>query len=203
MNLRRSLRRRSAPGVRNGVVQRKNNWTRTPNYHITPQAHLVVDRQPPGRGYRHLLLQRDVRRFVELLPDWQELSQGLNAIVLAPGSRHYLGYHLPGLVAVAAWERQVERVWDVDFVDEHRLILALLGVPMLPVGTGNVLCRFTENTARAFLLLHVLLHELGHHHDQMTTRARRHSCRGEDFAERYAVDRSLELFDRYVRAFDL
>jgi hypothetical protein len=197
------LPRKSAPGVRGGVVRRKNNWDRTPKYGVTSGGHLVIDRQAPGPGYRHLLLQRDVRRFVELLPDWPALSRGLRAIVLAPGSRHHLGYQDSGMVAVCAWERQVERVWNDYFVTEHRLVLSLLDVPTRSLGAGNVLVQFTENTARAFQLLHILLHELGHHHDQMTTRARRLSCRGEDFAERYALDRSVEIFDRYVRAFEL
>jgi hypothetical protein len=200
--MRRHWRRLSAPGVRGGVVRRKNNWERSPDYDVTPQPFPFIDRQRPGLGYRHLLLKRDVRRFVALLPDWPALSEGLNAVVLAPGSRRYLGYQRPGLVALCAWERQVERLWDADFVAEHRVVLDVLGVPTEPCG-WDVLCRFTEGTARAFQLLHVLLHEFGHHHDQMTTRSRRCSCRGEDFAERYALDRSLDLFAAYVREFGL
>jgi hypothetical protein len=184
-------------------VRPKNNWARSPDYDVTPQPRLFVDRRRPGPGYRHLLLKRDVHRFVGLLPDWDELSQGLNAIVLAPGSPRLLGYHRPGLVALCAWERTLERVWHVDFVAEHRFILTLLGVPVEAEGGAWRRCRFTEATARGFHLLHVLLHELGHHHDQMTTRARRDSCRGEPFAEDFANDLALRVFDRYVRAFGL
>src|SRR5262249_37295767 len=147
--------------------------------------------------------KRDVRRFIELIPDWGELSQGLRAVVLAPGDRGLLGYHRPGLVALCAWERALERVWHADFVAEHRLILARLGVPVESADGPWRRCRFTEATARGFQLLHVLLHELGHHHDRMTTRARRHSCRGEDFAEDYANDRALRIWGRYVAAFSL
>src|SRR5438270_155534 len=111
----RHLRRKSAPGVRDGVVRRKNNWQRTPDYDVTPQPFPFIDRQRAGAGYRHLLLKRDVRRFVSLLPDWPALAEGLNAIVLAPGCQRLLGYHRPGLVALCAWERRVERLWDADF----------------------------------------------------------------------------------------
>jgi hypothetical protein len=79
----------------------------------------------------------------------------------------------------------------------------LLGVPIEERGPQWRLCRFTEATARGFQLLHVLLHELGHHHDQMTTRARLYSCRGEYFAEEYANRSALRVFDRYVAAFGL
>jgi hypothetical protein len=92
----RLIRRKSAPGVKGGVVQRKNNWAETPGYDITPQPRPFIDRQRPGAGYRHLL-ERDVERFVELLPDWEELSQGLNAIVLAPGDPGVLGWHRRGV----------------------------------------------------------------------------------------------------------
>jgi len=32
---------------------------------------------------------------------------------------------------------------------------------------GAILCRFTEAQARAFMLLHVFMHELGHHFDRI------------------------------------
>lgn len=40
----------------------------------------------------------DVERFIELLPDWEELSRGLDAVVLAPGSHYSYGYHRSGVV---------------------------------------------------------------------------------------------------------
>jgi hypothetical protein len=46
--------------------------------------------------------------------------------------------------------------------------------------------KWTENTARAYQLLYMFLHELGHHHDRMTTRSRRATARGEPYAESYA-----------------
>ena len=200
----RHAHRKTAPGVRDGRVRRKNNWDQTPDYDITPQARVFIDRQRPGTGYRHLLLKRDVERFIALLPDWDELSRGLNAIVLAPGSPRLLGYYRDRVVSLCAWERALEGEWHSDFIDEHRLILALLDVPMGPAHEGPWRrCRFTEATARGFQLLHVLLHELGHHHDQMTTRARRHSCRGEGFAEDYANGAALRVFGDYVAAFGL
>jgi hypothetical protein len=99
----------------------------------------------------------------------------------------------------------VEREWHVDFIAEHRSVLDRLGVPVdaFPTPPGPFhRCHFTEDTARAFQLLHVLLHELGHHHDAMTTRKQRWSCRGERYAEDYALRYAERIWDRYLAAFD-
>jgi hypothetical protein len=197
----RLIHRKTTPGVRDGKVRRKNNWRRSPDYDVTLQPRVFIDRQRAGRGYRHLLLKRDVERFVGLLPDWDELSRGLHAIVLAPGCPHLLGYYHGRCVALCAWERQVQRVWDADFAEDHWRVLYRLGVPRTRLAGNRVLCEFTEATARAFQLLHILLHELGHHHDRMSTRAGRESCRGEDFAEQYALRYADRICERYFAEF--
>jgi hypothetical protein len=47
------------------------------------------------------MTKRDVHAFLELLPDWNELSRGLNAIVLAEGWDEADGWHDIGTVAHA------------------------------------------------------------------------------------------------------
>jgi len=42
--------RKSAPRVKRGQVQKKNNWEETPNYYNTFQAVPVIDRRRPGYG---------------------------------------------------------------------------------------------------------------------------------------------------------
>ena len=79
--------------------------------------------------------------------------------------------------------------------------LAQLGVPTTLHPSGDVLVGFTEATARAFQLVHVLLHELGHHRDRMTSRRRVECGRGEGFAEAYAVRHGAEIWTRYADAF--
>ena len=170
----------------------------TPNYRNTPQDWPAVDRQRPGRGYRHVLMKRDVERFIGILPDWSGLSEGLNAIVLAPGDPCCDGWHRPGIVAVCAWER---RLWiePADwYYNAHRQVFRQLGVPCEEAEDGDYVCKFTESTARAYQLLHVLLHELGHHHDRMSTRSKRRASRGEGFAERYALAYGDRIWERYL-----
>ena len=73
----RNIVRKSAPAVKGGQVQKKNDWSLTRNYYSHTQRDVIIDRKRPGQGYRHLLLARDTRKFIDLLPDWDELSQGI------------------------------------------------------------------------------------------------------------------------------
>jgi hypothetical protein len=207
------IRRETNPKVRDGKVQRKNRTALSPHYSQTPQDRPAVDRQRPGEGYRHLLTKQQIYQFIDLLPDWQELSRGLNAVVLAPGNYRAMGWHQPGIVAICAWEGELEREWDVDFIADHRSVLDRLGVPVGPIfddvedekkwqpNSDYQLCRFTETSTRGFQLMHIFLHELGHHHDRVTTRSKRQASRGEGYAEQYAARYVEQIWERYFKVF--
>ena len=121
-----------------------------------------------------------------------------------PNSRYRIesadGWYDDGVIAICAWGRDLEQLWTKDGADEHREIFELIGVPLERRAEGT-LCHFTEQTARAFQLCHVLLHELGHHMDRMATTSERACPRGEPFAEAYAVRRSSIVWDRYSDVF--
>jgi hypothetical protein len=198
----RTSHRKSAPRVVNGKVQRKNRAALTPTYFNTPQETPVIDRFKPGFGYRHILKKKDVLAFIELLPDWKELSLGLRAVILAPGNGECSGwYRSTGIVAICAWERDLwwllSRFW---FEKEH--ILQTIGVPCEQTSQGYV-CKWTESTIRAYQLLDVFLHELGHHHDRMTTKSQRQCCRGEGYAEEYARRYGDLIWERYLDWFGM
>lgn len=187
--------------VRDGNVQRKNRWTQTPNYFDSEMPELVIDRRRPSRGFRHLTRKDEVRRFVESLPNWEELRKGLNAIVLDCGRQDCMGWHRNGVVAICAWEREIQwRNCDRDFHNDHASIFEKLNIPV-EVDGNRIRVSFTESTARAFQVIHVLVHELGHHHDRMTTRARRQACRGESYAEAYARQYEDQVITLYQRQF--
>jgi hypothetical protein len=86
---------------------------------------------------------------------------------------------------------------------EHEDLFNRLEVPCDVMEDGYYLCKFTEPAVRAYQLLHILLHELGHHHDRMTTRTRAKTCRGEGYAEDYAWEHEQVVWDRYLDAFGL
>jgi hypothetical protein len=198
----RRFHRVTAPGVTNGRVRRKNNWRHTSSCYDEPRDTPGIERQRPGEGYRHLLLKRDVARFLALLPDWPELSRGLNVVLLAPGERWSYGWHRPGVVALCAWERGLWDYVDLWWYEANRGLFDRLGVPSVETTYGARVLEYNESTARAFQLLEVLLHELGHHHDCITNRSRRVS-RGEPYAEAYARRYADLIWDRYLNEFGL
>jgi hypothetical protein len=193
------INRRIATKVKNGRVQRKNRLR------PTGLQGYVLDRESPGRGYRHVLSKRDVQAFIDLIPDWHWLSQRLERIVLAKYSEdcdgHYAFYHREetGGIFLHAWPDDLWTELATPDFDSHQEIFERLGVSYDRLEDG-VMCRFTEAQACAFMLLHVFMHELGHHYDRIQQK-QRGSTKGEDFAERFATSRFEELFPAYVRVF--
>jgi hypothetical protein len=194
------MNRKSAPKVKAGRVQKKNNWAETPRK--SGEGMPLIDRQRPGDGYRHLLKRRDIEEFISILPDWDELSRGLESVVLSAHDDS-MGWHKPGSIGISSWEA---KVWwenaDPDFVELHRDILERLDVEMDKRG-DDLIVKWTEPQARAFQLLHIFLHELGHHHDRMTTRPKYEAARGEPFAETYASRYADRIWDTYVSRFEI
>jgi hypothetical protein len=71
------------------------------------------------------------------------------------------------------------------------------------LGRLRYVVKFTPETAQAFLLVHVLVHELGHHHDCMTSPRQRGTTRGEGYAEEYARRYEDVIWPAYCRVFRL
>ncbi len=193
-----TFNRRTATKVKDGRVQRKNR--QRPTGH---DGH-VLDRESPGRGFRHVVTKRDVQTFIDLVPDWHRLSERLERIVLASGSEDdglYLFYNREetGAIFLHAWADDLWREIATPYFDAHQEIFERLGVSFVR-GEDSVMCRFTEAQARAFMLLHVFMHELGHHQDRIH---QKHfgSTKGEEYAERFATHRFNQLFPTYVRIF--
>ena len=193
--------RRGALRVRGGKVQHKNRHQLTPHYMNYKQATLVIDRIRPGRGYRHVLRKSEVERFIALIPDWERLSNGLDAIVLDRGSVDLLGWYGCGVVAICAWDRDHTGGWTHEFVEEHRGILDRLGVPVTEESASYCNLAWTDQTIKGFQLMHILLHELGHHNDMMTTKSQVRPSRGEPFAEDFANSHATGLWDTYFDTF--
>jgi len=197
------MKRKTSPRVKDGKTQRKNRSSVTPSPYNTPQPYPVIDRERPGRGYKHLIRKSDLDRFVRIVPDWDELARGLDVIVQASGEDNCLGWCDPGIVAICAWERKIS--WDdcdLDFYEEHQRFFSKIDVPCSRNGKYWSV-GFDEKTAKAFQLIHVLVHELGHHHDRMTTRSKKHAARGEGYAEEYAERHEDEILRRYICEFEL
>jgi hypothetical protein len=196
--MRTSYSRRTATKVVDGRTRPKNRRI--------PTAHrgYVIDREAPGEGYRHVLTKRDLQAFLDLIPDWSALSHRLERIVLGRGSIddgcHVFYYREEtGAIFLNAWDENLWMDLSAPYFEAHRELFQRLGVSCDP-DDYPIACRFTEQQARAFLLLHVFMHELGHHWDR-THQKHRDSKRGEDFAERFANRHFEQLFPAYVRVF--
>jgi hypothetical protein len=187
------MHRRQAPKVRDGRVQKKNNWAPTP----APNE-IRLERRDPAWGGRHLITIAQLREFIALLPMWDEVADGLEAIVLDDAD-DCMGWCWSGVVAVCDWEAGL---WwddaDPAWMDEHRELLERLEVEI-----AGPEVRWTEAQARAFQLLHILPHELGHHHDRITTRTRRYAARGEPYAEAYALKVLDDVWPAYITRFGI
>lgn len=182
------MHRRTATKVVGGRVRKKNNHALDRRDYLTRrQDEIRLDRKPPGEGFRHLVTLNQLRDFLPLLPDWDQLAVGLDAIVLDEGepSLRWMGWWQEGVVAVNAWPRDLwisggYRSW----YEEHQVYFDALGVEYDAGPDWEV--RWTEEQARAYQLLVVLPHEMGHHHDDLAG-----TDGGEPYAERY----EREVFD--------
>ncbi len=104
-------------------------------------------------------------------------------------------------MAICAQPRNLcQIVANPQILQRDRDIFDRLEVPIVETSEGLVM-RFTPATLRAYQLLYVLLHELGHHHDRMTTRSKYRASRGEKFAELYARTHAELIWSRYFELF--
>jgi hypothetical protein len=37
----------------------------------------VLERESPGRGFRHIVTKREVQEFIDIIPEWDRLSERL------------------------------------------------------------------------------------------------------------------------------
>ncbi|NLP03913.1 MAG: hypothetical protein GX089_15575 [Fibrobacter sp.] len=162
----------------------------------------VISREPPGKGFRHFITKKDLRSFIEILPGWPVLFQDLNEIILARGEHGCDGWYTGKVLAISAWESDMWREVPVDYYLEHKTVFFRLGVQCVKQGMFY-LCRFNLLSVKAFQLLHIFLHELGHHYDRITSRRMREASRGEKFAEQYADCFQDLIWDKYIEVFGL
>ena len=106
------------------------------------------------------------------------------------------------MIGICAWNRDIWVEVSKPYYREHEEVISRLGVESERQDYFHV-CKFTEATARAYQLLHVFLHELGHHHDRMTTKRKMFTGRGERYAEDWAIKYEQIVWDSYLKKFDL
>jgi hypothetical protein len=79
----RQTNRRSAMRVRDGRVLPKNITRSSAHVRRALRPHEIrLERRRPNELNRHLISIADLRAFLPLLPDWEEVAVGLEAIIL-------------------------------------------------------------------------------------------------------------------------
>lgn len=194
--------RKIKPKLKLGKENKRNRIALSRKYENIEKGVLIIDKDEAGYGYKHLLDKQEILKFVEIIPEWEKLSEGLNIVLLAKGSNYSDGWHSKGKIAIRAWEKDLWREVSNHYFNEHKMIFDKLEVKYETKDEGYILY-FTENKARAFQLLHIFLHELGHHFDRITTKYKARSSRGEFFAEQYAIDFLPKLWSIYIQKFSI
>ena len=178
--MRRALRK-TTPRVKDGRVQRKNyrdEWS-------VDTGPLEVVTEVPGPGYRHVLDEALLREFMALVPDSEQVSRGLRTMThhdwefenVEPDTVICFDPKTPGRPAIC----------DVVYASDA-----------ICVYERNILVRFDRKTAADYMLLHVFLHELGHHVDAMAPPRKGRTTRGEDYAELWALRTADAMWDAWV-----
>ena|ERR1700677_635633 len=189
---------RTARKVKDGKVQKKNN------HRLTVWRGFVVDRDSPRKGFKHLVAKREIFDFVELIPDYKSLLFGLERIQLSSGSETSDGRYIrhsdsgTGTIEIEAWKSDLVQEIPLRYFEDHQSIFDKIELKF-EKRDDMVLCWFDEAKAKAFILLHVFIHELGHHHDKMNGKKR--GTRGEMYAETFANQLEDVVWPLYVARF--
>jgi len=186
--------------VKNGTVQKKNRHAKTPNYWNTYQDDIQIDIEPPGKDFKHFLKKRDIKLFLEILPNREEIDFRFDAVVLARGNYFNDGWYRNGVIGIGAWEKSMSRKMSKKYFEDHKTIFEKLNVKYT-IKEDCVICDFTENQIKAYLLLHILLHEIGHHHDKINTKKKLNCGHGENYAENYAYKYEKVIWNKYFEHF--
>ena len=202
--MKRSMRK-TTPKVVDGKVRRKNRWRPSTSY--LGDRRVSIERRRPGYDYRHVVTQDEVYSFLQIVPDWDQLARRLDKIILDEGSEYRSGWFARGKIAICAFPRDMAVGFDktffyrdIDFFDRLNVPYRFADESEEDEPNHEVTCIFNRATARCYVLMRTLLHELGHHVDLITNRKRRCS-RGEDFAEEFGRKLEQQMWGDYVRVF--
>ena len=89
-----------------------------------------------------------------------------------------------------------------NYYEAHKALFDRLGIKVTQEA-DYFFCGFNEAQIKAYQLLHILLHELGHHFDKMKTKSKHRTARGEKFAEDFAFEQEEKMWNKYEETVDV
>jgi len=169
-----------------------------------PPGRFRVVRKPPGRQRYHPAGAEEIERFVGLIPSWEEISCDLDGVMLcAPWQEEYPdteGLYGEHAIILFSWPRQPEERFRHSFTRQLPEVAGRLSLRERRKDRDYAVT-WSPSQARAYVLLFVLLHEIGHHVDWLLCRRGRYARRGESFAEDWAADCRQRIWDCFLQAF--
>lgn len=196
----RRYNNKTTPKVVDGKVQKKYNHA------ITAREGYTVDRKRPYKGFKHVITKKEIHDFIELIPDWEKLGIGIEAIILDEGGDNFDGlychyeYEKTGIIWLSAWPKEMWVDFNDEYFKEHQWHFDTIGL-VYEKNKDEWTCHFTEKQAKAFMLTHIFLHELGHHVDKLRSKKQNIMVGGEEYAEKFANDKFNEIWPSYVQRF--
>jgi hypothetical protein len=129
-----SPQRKTNPRVIDGVVQKKNNATSTGDYWREPMTRWKFEKGRPRPGFRHVVGKQNLDRFIEIIPGFDDLSKGLDAIVLTKGCPtifgiYWHGWTENGVINLCAWNADLHLPMSKKLYDTHPELMERLNIP--------------------------------------------------------------------------
>lgn len=179
-------------------MRKKNRTVLSPDIYVHEPDELLIKRTRPIAGHFHAVSATDVRRFVRLIDDWEEVASAVRAVILTPGGDYCYGrYNNAGIIKLDAWPK-----CGPHYVPSRKKwLIEQIGLGPMPEGQTYMISDITKEQVRCYLLLGTFLHELGHHIDRMSTRSKLDAANGEPAAIRYEQMRQRELWKPYCGEF--
>lgn len=143
--------------------------------------------QSPGKGYRHVVTEDDVRDRLARLPEW--MTRSLEVVQLSQITRKKKTFPCYGMQwGSALYLYPIEESRIEQFLSppapRHKKETSLFGGVWSQAQNGRWICTWTEESIRDFYLNNILIHELGHLLDE---RNRSYLDR-ERYAEWFAIE---------------
>ena len=147
--------------------------------------------------------KEDLWRFIRLIPNWKRVAVDLDLIYLAAEidweADGWYEYPDHPTIILSPFKDDLRMHCCPQYFDEHEPLFRRLGtVITTDKNSGDPVVEFCEDSARAFQLLHIFTHELGHHHYRITQGEGRYSGT-EEYAEKYAYRLERKLWRQVLR----
>jgi hypothetical protein len=195
--------RKTTPKVRHGQVQKKDRHQWTEFQELLDNTAFSTIKMKPEDSYVHVVDRRRVLDFVELIPNWRDMSKGLSALVLGyDGCSHQTDINYSPKAYNSIWlspfPKDMTLYWSRSFAIEHKSITEFLGIDLIETGEDEIMTVWTKPQAQAWQLLHLFLYDL-FCHNECTSQSRDNYHHQHKLAEEYAIKTAQLIVSDYER----